>query len=100
MSRHDTDIPPLFAFHADAVPAHIRLPVMKMRQQDFDQLHFIDRTTAQLKINAHMVGDRRRFIEGINIRRICVNNGDKLFHILEVAEGLNTPGRGAGPDRD
>ena len=64
------------------------------------QLVSIDRTAAELKVDQHVVGDRRRCRQCTDKLRLGVNAADKVGSVTPVLQCLNTTGRGTGANGD
>src|SRR3989304_4185813 len=57
------------AFHANAVARDVGFPSVEKRVHDFQQLKLIDRATAQLKIDEHVIGNGSGLCEYLEIGR-------------------------------
>ena len=73
------------------------------QQKSCEQLHElsrVDRAAPQLKIDRHVVGDGSAGGERADIARGSVDRRHKLLDVAPVAQRLNAPGGGTGPERD
>ena len=82
---HDADIAPLLALDADAVIGNGGLPASQRRGEQFEQLAFVERTAAQLEIDRHVITDRRRGGERVDIVRARIDDVHELIDVLEIA---------------
>src|SRR5271170_5739991 len=60
----------------------------------------VDRASAQLEINAHMVANRGRSVKRRDVLWARVDGGNELRDVLEIAQRLNSAGGRAGADRN
>ena len=93
-------LPRLLALDADAVGLMFGLRPCREGDEHLEQLHLVDRAAAQFEIDVDVVRDRRRCFEGLDVVRRGIDDVEHLRHVLEVAQGLNAAGGGAGADGD
>ena len=88
------------ALEADARRRQARRPAVEQREHRLDELRLRDRAAAQLEVDLHVVGDRRRGLERGDELGARVDERDPLLHVGEVAQRLDPARRRAGADRD
>src|SRR5262249_52207279 len=84
--HHDAHCAAPLAFEAHAVGWSVRLASVQKGTDDLEELLFVDRTTAQFKIHAHMVRNRCGRVQRRNIRRGGIDNAYELLDIFEVTQ--------------
>ena len=85
VSDHHANCATQLALDADAVRRRVWLAILQKSADDLDQLVFVNRTPAQLEIDKDVVGDRRRFVQRLDIGGRRVNDPNEFFHVFEVA---------------
>ena len=85
VSDHHANGAAQFALDADAMRRRVWLAILQKRADDFDELVLINRAPAQLEIDKNVVGDRRRFVQRLDICRRGVNDPHEFFHLFEIA---------------
>ncbi len=88
------------ALDADAVGGQVGAAAVEIRAEHLQQLTLVDGAAPQLQVDGDVVGDGGGALQRADVLRGGVDGADELRHVLEVAQGLDTPCRGAGPDGD
>ena len=98
---HHADVAAPLALDADAVRAASRgrAPVEEGADH-LEQLALVDRAAAQLEVDRHVRGDRRRGRERRDVLGPRVDDRDELVDVGEVAQRLDAARGRAGADRD
>ena len=69
----------------------------KKRANHFHQLMLVDGAAAQLKINPHVIGDRRGLVESVDVGRRSVDNGDEFLTSLKFRSAWMPPAVAQAP---
>ena len=100
MRHHHADIALELALDADAVRRRHRPASGEKGGDDLEKLTLVDRAAAQLEIDRHVIGDRGRGRERVDIVGPRIDDGRVFLHIREVAQRLDAAGGRAGADGD
>jgi hypothetical protein len=100
MGYHHADGAPQFALDADAVRRDIGLSSIEESGQNLQQLLLVYRAAAKLEVYLHVLSNGSRAVQCADVFRRCVNYRQVLLHVLEVSQGLNASGGGAGSNCD
>ena len=100
MRHHHADVALELALDADAVGRRHRPAAGEEGGDDLEQLALVDRAAAQLEIHRHMIGDRRRRRQRLDVVGPRIDDRGIFLHIGEVAQRLDAARRRAGADRD
>src|SRR5579884_3199878 len=98
MRYQDTHITAPLALKADTVGGDIGLSPIEKSIHHFQQLVFIRRAPAQLKIDVDMLSNGCRRTECINVLWTGIDDPDEFFDISVVAQRLNPTRSRAGTD--
>src|ERR1019366_7880583 len=95
---HDSDISLELALDAHAMRGDVRLAPVQERPDHLEELALVDGTAAKLELDRHVLGDRSRRREGVDVLGLRVDDGTELRDVSEVAESLDPTGGGARAD--
>src|SRR5208337_4402825 len=95
---HDADVAPSLALQADAVGRQPRGAAAEIGADHLQELSFVDGAAVDLVVHLDMGRQRRGLFQGLDVFRMGVDCLNEIVNVLEVAQGLDAAGAGAGAE--
>src|SRR5271166_4523443 len=90
----------LLALATDGMRRRVGLAPVQVSAEHFHELQFVNGTTAEFEVDKDVIGDGCGLLQRLDVVGPGVNDGNELFHVLEVTQRLNAAGGGASADAD